>query len=194
MSGIAAKSTRRAFFVRGGAALGAGVATTVAAAAPGRGATAGGVAEESDLEAIRRLHLTLTTLIQSQSYEEAASLFDENASLELSGVGARGKLGILQLFAEQYRHQQAPAIHSAYRQSARQLNDSVTVGDDRRHATATFHMDVEVCVPLQEDCTAAQMARLQGQMADRRWESGRFEAAYVKRGEWKVSSLRYLAC
>jgi hypothetical protein len=38
------------------------------------------------------------------------------------------------------------------------------------------------------------MARLQGQVADRRWESGRFEATYLGRGgEWKVASLRYLA-
>ncbi len=188
MSGITAKSTRRAFFLRGGAALGAGVATTVAVAAPNA------AAEDDDREAIRRLHLTLTTLIQSQRYEEAVALFDERAHLDLSGVSAQGKPAVLRLFAEQYRHQKAPAIHTAYRQSGLQLNDSVTFGDDRRHAAATFHVEVEVSTPLQEDCTAAQMARLQGQVAERRWESGRFEATYVRRrGEWKVASLRYLS-
>ena len=187
MSGITAKSTRRAFFLRGGAALGAGVATTVAVAAPNR------PGEDDDREAIRRLHLTLTALIQSRSYEEAAQLFDEQAALDLSGVSAKGKADILRLLTEQYRRQKAPAIHSAYRPAALQLNDSLSVTEGRQRATATFHVEVEVCTPLQEDCTAAQMARLQGQVADRRWESGRFEATYLKRrGEWKVASMRYL--
>ncbi len=187
MSGTTAKSTRRAFFLRGGAALGTGVATTVAVAAPNR------PGEDDDREAIRRLHLTLVALIQSRSYEEAAQLFDEQAALDLSGVSAKGKADILRLFTEQYRRQKAPAIHSAYRPAAVQLNDSLNVTEGRRHATATFHVEVEVCTPMQEDCTAAQMARLQGQMADRRWESGRFEATYLKRrGAWKVTSMRYL--
>jgi len=48
--------------------------------------------------------------------------------------------------------------------------------------------------PLQQDCTAAKMARLQGQVADRRWQAGRLEGQYVKRGgEWKIASLKYLA-
>jgi hypothetical protein len=36
------------------------------------------------------------------------------------------------------------------------------------------------------------MARLQGNVADRRWEAGQFEAKYVKsRGQWKIASLSY---
>ena len=31
---------------------------------------------------------------------------------------------------------------------------------------------VALGVPLPDNCTAAQMARLQGQLAERRWESG----------------------
>jgi len=189
MSGITAKSTRRAFFLRGSAAaLGAGVAATAAMAAP----DSPDVAE--DREAIRRLHLTLTTLIQNQSYEAAVELFDEQAHLDLSGVSASGKPAILRLFADQYRLQKAAVIHSAYRQSPLQANDTLRLSDDRTHAASSFHVEVEVCTPLPEDCTAAQMARMQGQVAARRWESGRFEARYSKRGgQWRVASLRYLA-
>jgi len=47
---------------------------------------------------------------------------------------------------------------------------------------------------LQGNSTLVQMARLQGQMAVQRWESGHIEASYVKaRGEWKMASLRCLA-
>jgi hypothetical protein len=129
------------------------------------------LASLEDREAIRQLHLAFTTLIENQRYEAASELFDEQAS---------GKETIRELFA----------THSAYRQQ----KDAVTLGEDRQHATATFHVDVEVCTPLEADCTAAEMARLQGNFADRRWESGRFEVSYVRtRGEWKVASLSYRA-
>jgi hypothetical protein len=145
-------------------------------------------------EAIRQLHLAFTTLIEQQAYEAAAELFESQAHLNLSGVSATGKPAILQLFAHQYRQQNASAIHNAYRQNTLQQRDAVMLSENRLQATATFHVDVEVCTPLQADCTAATMARLQGHVADRRWEAGRFEAKYVKtRGEWEIASLSYLA-
>jgi hypothetical protein len=202
MTGIRTKSTRRAFFLRGGAALGAGVATTVGASALTPSLPSDDQLEQlqrqlahaRDREAIRKLHLAFTTLIENQSYEAAADLFEEQAHLQLSGVSAHGKPAILQLLADQYRHQKAAAIHSAYRQNTSQQSDVVTISEDRLQAAATFHFDVEVCTPLKDDCTAAQMARLQGHVADRRWEAGRFEVQYVKTGgQWKMALLRYLA-
>jgi len=165
------KSTRRAFFVSGGAVLGAGVASTVGAAAlRSSGTTAqthGGSAE--DREAIRQLHLA-----------HVARLEREGAS----GDGLAGKL-----FGEHCNVQLG-----AYRQSTSQQKDDVRFSEDGLRASATFHCEVELCTPLQEDCTAAQMARLQGFTASRRWESGRFEASYVKTGgRWTMESLRYRA-
>jgi hypothetical protein len=206
MTGIRAKSTRRAFFLQGSAALGTGVATTVGASSPTTEKPTSPslkeqlvqlqrqLAQAEDREAIRKLHLAFTTLIENQRYEAAAELFDEQADLQLSGVTASGKPAILQLFADQFRNQTAAVIHSAYRQSTKQQSDAVTLSADRLQATATFHVEVELCTPLQGDCTAAQMARLQGHVADRRWETGRFEAQYVKiLGQWKMASLSYLA-
>jgi hypothetical protein len=68
-----------------------------------------------------------------------------------------------------------------------QRKDALVLSEDRLQATATWHVDVALGTPLQGYCTVAQMARLQGQMADRRWESGRLDATYAKtRGHWKI--------
>jgi hypothetical protein len=204
MSGTKTNRSRRAFFTTGGAVLGAGVATTVSAATL-TSDSASPLEEQltklrqqlegmEDREAIRQLQREFTTLIENLAYESAAGLFDEQAHLNLSGVSATGKAAILQLFVDQYRHQKAAAIHSAYRQSNSQREDAVTLSEDRLQATATFHTEVQLCTPLQGDFTVAQMARLQGHVADRRWESGRFEAKYVRtRGQWRMLSLSYLS-
>jgi hypothetical protein len=204
MTEIESRHSRRSFFVRSGAVLGAGVGAVVATGASAA-VSATPASEElkqlrqqlddgADREAIRQLHLAFTTLIELQTYEAAADLFDESARLDLSGVSATGKAAIVQLFVDRYRHQNGAALHSAYRRNALQQRDALTLSEDRLQATATFHVEVELCTPLQADCTVAQMARLQGHVADRRWEAGRFEATYVKtRGEWKIASLGYMA-
>ena len=207
MSGTKTRTSRRAFFVGAGAAMGAGVATTVGASALQSLQPTKPTASEDQLqqlqrqldhvidrEAIRHLHLAFTTSIEQQNYDAATELFYEHADLTLSGVSATGKTAIQRMFAQRYRAQTAPTIHTAYRQTALQQNDVVTVSEDRQRATATFHVEAEVSVPLPADCTAAQMARLQGHMADRRWETGRFHARYVKtQGQWKMASLSYEA-
>jgi hypothetical protein len=205
MSGTTTKSSRRAFFISGGTVLGAGVATTVGAAALTSDGPPSPLEEQlkqlrqqldgvSDREAIRQLHREFTTRIENRAYESAPELFDEQAHLNLSGVSATGKPAILRLFADQYRNQKAAALHSAYRQSTSQLADAITLSEDRLQATATFYADVELATPLQGDCTAAQMARLQGHVTSRRWETGRFEARYVHtRGQWRMMSLSYLS-
>ena len=202
MTGIKTQSSRRTFFLQGGALIGAGVATTAGASALLSENTLPlqeqlrqlqeQLACAKDCEAIRQLHLAFTTLVESQAYEAAAELFDEQAHLQLSGVTVAGKPAILDLFADQYRHQKAAAIHSAFRQNALQQQDAVSLSDDRLQASAIFHSEVELSTPLSMNCTAAKMARLQGQMADRRWEAGRFDAQYVKTaGQWKIASLSY---
>lgn len=160
------RTSRRAFFLKGGAVLGAGVATTV-------GAVQSQVMEIEDREAIRALHLAWMALIEKQRYEDAGKLFQERARLDP-------------------REQAAFAQHAAYRQGTSRSADTLTLSEDRLRASATFHTEVEVCKPLLDDCTAAQMARLQGNVAERYWEAGRFDVAYVKvSGAWKITSLRY---
>jgi hypothetical protein len=195
MTDIKANRSRRSFFVGGGALLGAGVAATVGAKAL-MADPAPAVPEllqsVIDSESIRQLHLTFTDLMENQAYEAATELFHEQAQLNLSGITAAGKPAIARLFAVQYRQQQAAVMHSAYRQNASRRKDRMSLSGDGEQAKATFHTEVQISTPLQGDCTAAQMARLQGQVADRRWETGRFDAQYVKvQGLWKMASLRY---
>lgn len=196
------KRSRRTFFLQGGAALGAGVAASGGAAAlivertmPANDALAElqqRLVLLEDREAIRQLHLTFTQLIEAQQYEAAAELFNETAQLQLSGVNAQGQPAIRQALAVQYRDQQADVLHNAYRHSAVQKNDSLTVSDDGQYASATFHVEAELCAPLRGDFTLAQMARLQGCAADRRWEAGRFKVECVRtQGQWKIASLSY---
>ena len=196
-----ANRSRRSFFLQGGAALGAGVAAAGAATLMSGATTAPDQLRQlrqqldhlADREAIRQLQLAFTTLVESQAYEAAAELFTDSADLQLSGLNATGRHAIRRQFADQYRQLQDAAMHTAYRQSALQQKDIVTIGDRGLLATALFHVDVELSKPLQGNSTAAQMARLQGQVTDRCWEAGRFDAQYVKvRGQWKIASMRYL--
>ena len=193
---------RRAFFLRGGAVLGAGVATTAAAAAllPDASPTVPDRVQQlqreltrhQDRESIRQLHLAFTAAVEKQAYEAAVELFEPDAALNLSGLTAQGRPAIMRLFATQYRQQQARVLHSAYRQSPLHQRDLIAIAADGAHATATFHCDVELSAPLPADSTLAQMARLQGQVAERHWEAGRFEARYVKSsGLWKMAALRF---
>jgi ketosteroid isomerase-like protein len=204
MTEIKINGTRRAFFLRGGALLGAGVATTAAAGALLAGSTPAvpdrlqelqrELTSHQDREAIRQLHLAFTRAVENQAYETAAEFFAPDADLHLSGSSALGKPAIMRLFATQYRQQQARVLHSAYRQSPLQQQDLVAIAADGAHATAAFHCEVELSSPLPTDSTLAQMARLQGQVAERRWEAGHFEARYVKTdGQWKMAALRYRA-
>jgi SnoaL-like protein len=198
MSVMKNNTTRRAFFLTGGATLGAGVATAVGASALGA-AGASGFAPAAEIsarsaeerEAIRQLHLAFTSLMETQRYDAASELFDERGRLELGGGRAIGRHAIKQFLSARL----ANPFHNAYRQNASlQQRDAVTIGEDLSQAAATFHIEVELCTPLRGDSTIAKMARLEGHVAERRWETGRFEATYLKsRGEWRMTSLSYLA-
>jgi len=198
MKQLTKKTSRRAFFLQGGAVLGATAGVAVAAASAVADATPGQpqalVDEASDREAIRQLQIAFTALVESQRYEAAAELFADEAQLTLSGVSAVGKPAILALFVDQYHCQKAATMHCGYRRNARQLHDALEVSADGQQAAATFHVEVELGTPLTVDSTVAEMARLQGHFADRRWENGRFDARYVKSaGVWRMATLSYRA-
>jgi hypothetical protein len=198
MSQDTGTSSRRAFFTRGGAALGAGLATTVAGGALASAsqsrepASSRASSELGDREAIRQLHLTFIASMESGRYEEAAALFTQDATLSLDAETARGRCAIDALL-DRYRSQEAPVLHSAYRQSAaQQQRDTVTFGEDGR-AVANFQLDVQLCVPLPGDSTAARMARMQGGCAQLRWVPARVHATYAKIIEqWEIASLSCL--
>jgi hypothetical protein len=177
------RSSRRDFFLSGGAVLGAGVAAA--------GGSQPALAPGHDSDAIRQLQQSFAAHVENRNYEAAAGLFDSRATLQLKGVSVSGKTEIQQLLAGQTRRHEATALHSAFRHNPVKP-EVLTISKDGMQAAATFHVDTELSTPLQGDSTAAQMARLQGQAASRHWESGRLEATYVKsNGRWMVASLSY---
>ena len=199
MSNSKKQSSRRAFFLHGGAALSAGIATTAAAAALPRGASPADellqlrqrLADAAERDAIVKLQTLFTTLMTERSYEAAAALFADQATLQLSGETAVGRPAIRRLFTERYLGQEAAVIPAAYRV---QHTPEVSLDASRLAASATIPVEVELSTPLRVDCTAAEMARLQGQMASCRWEAGRFEATFAKtRDRWQITRLIYSA-
>lgn len=187
------KSSRRSFFTRGGVVLGAGLAAAggALAAAPAQPAAPQDPGSAAEREALRQLQLAFASAMESGRYAEAGDLFAEHATLTLSGETVNGGSAIRALLAS-YQRQEAAVLYRAYRQNAaQQQRDTVALVSPER-ATATFHVDVELCRPLQADCTAARMAQLQGGFAERRWETGRMDVAYVKSaGRWQLASLSY---
>jgi SnoaL-like domain len=194
-------NSRRAFFLQSGAALGAGVVT--AAGASCLAATDKPQINDADLgqqldyrearDAILDLQIAFTRLVETENYDSIADLFEARGHLHLSGLSANGQQEISQLFARQYRNQLAAILHRAYRPNASRQDDAISVSQDGQHASATFHVDVELVSPLPGHSTAAQMARLQGHQA-RHWEAGRIVAHYVKsQGHWSIASLTFPA-
>jgi hypothetical protein len=197
MSAMKSRTSRRAFFLSGGAALGAGLGATTAAAASGEGADAAilerELARAADREAIRQLQLRFAAAIEERCYEVASGLFDEQAHLRMSGLSACGSRGIASAFDAQYRCHGADTQHCAYRQGSLQLRDDITLSEDGQQGTATFHVEALLGSPVRGDSTVAVMARLQGNVENGRWERGRLLGRYVKRADvWRVASLEYL--
>ena len=147
-----------------------------------------------DQEAIRQLHLAFMSRMESRAYESAAGLFAERALLCLGDVSAEGAAAIGTTLVEQYRHQQANSLQSAYRPNSEQQQDVVAFNAEHDQATGYYHVDVRITCPLRGDSMLAQMARLRGQVAVQHWRSALIDVSYVKaRGEWKMASLRCLA-
>ena len=146
----------------------------------------------AEREAIRRLHLTLLAHVEQRDFAGAAAMFAAADGWRASGLGddsaAQSACG------QDSAHSGSRRIvaHTAYRQTSAQRLDEIALSEDGAQATARFHVEAEVCTPIQGDCTAAQMARLQGNVASRHWESGRFEMKLAKtQGNWKIVSLAY---
>lgn len=186
--------------------LAAGLRKRAGAAAGSRN----GVNVAAEREAIRQLHLTLLAHVEKRDFAGAADLFAAASAWRASGLGdAAAAQSAREQGSAQSAHERGSAqsrlermseqstsrrslAHTAYRQTSAQRLDDIALTEDGAHATARFHVEAEVCTPIQGDCTAAQMARLQGNVASRHWESGRFDAKLAKtQGNWKIVSLVY---
>lgn len=165
-----ALSTRRGFFWKAGAALSAPLAAAGAAASA---AETGAEAEArltrlEDENAIRALHQALAARINAGARGAAAELFLNPARAALD-ERVRG------LASERFGE-----------------HDVIEVAEDGATAAARIYCTVHSEMPIEPDCTLAQMARAQGEGVLRCVERRVLEAAYVKRGGvWRIDSLTY---
>ena len=125
MKKIEINGSRRSFFLKGTAALGAGLASASAGAA-GLFDSPQTLQQQitqlqqklsklEDREALKHLYLAFTALLENRNYGAVVELFAENASVELHGICLEGKAAVKKLFLEGYGEQTASSLHTAHR-------------------------------------------------------------------------------
>ena len=194
-------SSRRAFFARSGAALGAGLASAGVGAAmlDDSQARVDALYQQlgalEDREALRHLHQAYLALVENRQWQALPELFSKDAEVRLHGeTWQGGQKGLRSLYLEQYAQRALDDMHSAFSFDQRQQQDHVELDAGRQQASACFHCRVQLSTPLRDDSVAARMARLQGMDTAQRWEQGRFTVAYRQEGgQWRIHRLSYQA-
>ena len=194
-------TSRRAFFVRGGAALGAGLASASAGAAllddtlplkTQLDELQRKLAGLEDRDAIAGLFQAYTTLTERQAWDAVATLFSESADLDLDGSRHCGpRQGIPLLLAGLCNADRA-SMHTAFRSKGAEQETVIAVNADGQAAQARFRREVRIARPITEQNTLADMARLQGMDADSRWQQGDFALELIRGPEgWRIRQLHY---
>jgi hypothetical protein len=200
-------SGRRSFIWKTGAAMSALLASTVAGVSKPKDDPNAGLKNQidrlsdqigslEDANEIRRLHQTYESLLDRGMYEEIVDMFTEDGEVLFNGGRFAGRdRGIRRLYCKRFRSgltgkkiEPAPGFEP---DPSRQL-DIVEMSADRRTATGQFPFSMQVGIPMTEDSSLVEMARLQGEGILKWWEGGVHEASYVKVGKsWKIRSLEY---
>jgi hypothetical protein len=200
---------RRSFMWKAGAALSAALASAVPSMSNHRTNQGAGSDPEvdrlsnrlgilEDEKAIRALHQTYETLLDSGRYEEVAGLFAEDGEAEFNGGVFKGrKAGISRLYRDCFSSgltgkKLGPA--PGFEVAAEQQQETIKVSADRLSAGAQFPYSIQVGTPMAPDSQLVQMARLQGGGIAKWCESGTYEISYakdIKDGGWKIKRLGY---
>jgi uncharacterized protein (TIGR02246 family) len=191
---------RRSFLWKAGAAMTAAAAVAVPGMAKysdGKNTEADKLAHQlgmlEDEKAIRTLHQTYETLLDSGNYEDVAGLFKEDAVVVFNGGVFKGKKGVSRLYRDHFsagltgkKIGPAPGFEAA--------QETVAVASDRNSAQAQFPFSIQVGAPLASHSSLVKMARLQGEGIGKWCESGIYEISYAKckkDGGWKIARLEY---
>jgi hypothetical protein len=194
--------SRRSFFLKGTAVLGAGLVSASAGATvlfdssqtprQQMNQLQQRLSNLEDKEALSHLHLAFTTLLENKAYDAVVELFAADATVEMHGIRLAGKAAVKKLFMEEYKNQKLSSLHTAYRRNQSQKQDMVSVSEDRKQANARFYNQVLICTPIRGQSVLADMARLQGMTAQSYWENGRYDIAFTRiRDQWRISRLSY---
>jgi len=202
MKKIRVNDTRRSFFLKGTAAIGAGLVSASAGAAT-LFASSQTLQQQLDQlqkklstleekEALKHLYLVFTGLLENQAYDAVVELFADDAIVNLHGVSLAGKAAVKKLFMEDYEEQKISSLHSAHRQDQSQKRDQISVSVDGNHGSARFHSQVLVRSPIRGQSVLADMARQQGMTAQSHWENGRYDIAFARINDrWRICRLGY---
>ena len=193
--------SRRAFFLKGTAALGAGLVSAGAGAATlfdsfqnrqQMSQLQQKLSNLEDKEVLEHLHLAFTTMLENRTFDEVTDLFTEDAVVALSGIKLTGKAAVKKLFMEEYRNREISCLHTAHRRDQSQNQNLISVSDDRKRASASFYNQVLICTPVRWQSALAEMARQQGMTTQSYWENGRYDMAFTRvRDQWQISRLSY---
>jgi len=198
----AVDKSRRSFFLKGAAALGAGLVSASANAAalvdsPQTPKHRMNQLQQTlnnleDKEALGQLHLAFTTLLENRAYDAVVELFAEDATVEMHGIRLAGKAAVKKLFMEEYEYRKMSSLHTSHRRDQSQKQDLVSVSEDRKQANGSFYNQVLISTPIRWRSALADMARQQGMSAQSYWENGRYDIAFTRiRDRWLISNLRY---
>ena len=193
--------SRRSFFLKGSAALGAGLVSAGAGAATLFDSSQNRqqmsqlqqkLSNLEDKEVLEHLHLAFTTMLENRTFDEVTDLFTEDAVVALSGIKLTGKAAVKKLFMEEYRNREISCLHTAHRRDQSQNQNLISVSDDRKRASASFYNQVLICTPVRWQSALAEMARQQGMTTQSYWENGRYDMAFTRvRDQWQISRLSY---
>ena len=193
-------STRRSFFWTAGAALSATAASAVAGLSEQKArdeeTPEARLARLEDTNAIRQLHQAYAKHLNARAYDEAVSLFTDDAEVQFARGVFVGKLhGIRRLYVEHFGGPLTaarPQPRHALLQSQTHQQDIVEIAADRRTAAARFHCTVQAEAAIAPGCPLVEMALQQGGGVIRWVEGGVFEHSCVREGEvWKIKQLAY---
>jgi hypothetical protein len=197
-------SGRRSFLRKAGVAMSAAVAAAVPGMAKNtdsKNTDADRLARQlgilEDENALRTLHRTYESYLDSGRYEAVVDLFTDDASVVFNGGIFKGRSGVSRLYGERFRSgltgkKIGPAPDS--RAEAEQQRETIKVSADRLSAGAQFPYSIQVGTPMTPDSQLVQMSRLQGEGIMKWCEGGIYEASYVKDakdGGWKIKRLEY---
>ena len=193
--------SRRSFFLKGSAALGAGLVSAGAGAATLFDSSQNRqqmsqlqqkLSNLEDKEVLEHLHLAFTTMLENRTFDEVTDLFTEDAVVELSGIRLTGKAAVKKLFMEEYKNREISCLHTAHRRDQSQNQDLISVSNDRKRASASFYNQVLICTPIRWQSALAEMARQQGMTDQSYWESGRYDLDFTHvHDQWQISRLTY---
>jgi hypothetical protein len=147
------------------------------------------VGKLEDAAAIRKLHYTYGYLIDYCRYDEVVQLFAEDGEvLFLSGI-YKGHAGVARLYKTwfgEYFTKGKPGPVDGFLLDHYQMQDIITVADDRKTAKARYH------ALLLGGVHESRAYKPEG-LPDQFYEGGMYENDYVREnGVWKIKRLDYV--